>query len=210
MTVETQDAGTGTTNAGGTQNADGTKPDATGAVDAAAQAAADAAAKAGDTSGTAAKPGDKPAEGEVAYAFKAPEGVELDAAQVGEFTTIAKELKLPAEAAQKIADIAIKREVARAEAHRAQVVKWGEEVGKDKELGTPEAQAAARNVIDTYGTPELKALLNSTGLGNHPELVRMATKIGKAMSEDTIRGKGDAGKPAPTDHASILYGTPTK
>lgn len=204
MTTETQDAGTGNNDAGALQNADGQKPDATGAADAAAKAAADAA-NADDKSGTEPKPGDKPADGEVAYKFEAPEGVELDAAQVAEFTTIAKELKLPAEAAQKIANIAIQREVARADAFRKQVAQWGEDVGKDKELGTPEAQATARSVIDTYGTPELKALLNSSGLGNHPELVRMVHKIGKALSEDSVRGKGGEGT-KPTDHASILYG----
>jgi hypothetical protein len=207
LTVDTQDAGTGTPDAGAPQNADGPKPDATGATDAAAQAAADAAKGPVDAAAQAATDAAKAANAE--YKFTAPEGIELDAAQVADFSRIAKELKLPAEAAQKIVDIAAGREVARAEAHRTQVAKWAEDVSKDKDIGTPEAQAAARGVIDTYGTLELKALLNSTGLGNHPELVRMVAKIGKAMSEDSIRGKGDAGA-KPSDHASILYGTPAK
>ena len=46
----------------------------------------------------------------------------------------------------------------------------------------------------TSSTPELVAALDSTGLGNHPELVRMCVRIGKAMREDTFHtGSGTKG-----------------
>jgi hypothetical protein len=74
-----------------------------------------------------------------------------------------------------------------ADAHAQLVETWTEQVKTDKEIGgdkLAENLGVARKAIDTFGSPELKALLNSTGLGNHPEVVKLAFKVGKAISED--------------------------
>jgi hypothetical protein len=184
MSEQVQDAGTATTDAGGTQTVDTTQTTAGASTD------------------TTAAPAD------VEYVFEAPEGVTLDEGDLGEFKTIAKELKLPQDAASKLVGIVAKREAARAEAFSKQVEDWGAAVSADKELGTAENLAAARNVIDTFGSPELKSLLNSSGFGNHPEVVRLALKVSKAISEDTIiAAKRTGGAPASRDHAAVLYGT---
>lgn len=193
MTTETQATGTATTDAGGTQTTDQTQTGApaaqTGATDEGKTPAAEAA---------------------VEYKFDMPEGVELDQGDLAKFTDVAKELKLPADAAKKLVDIAAQREVARANAFAKQVEGWGNTVKADPELGKAENLASAKKVIDTYGTPELRDLLNSTGMGNHPEVVRMMQKIGKAISEDTFTaGRGNGNTP-PRDAASVLYGTPNK
>jgi hypothetical protein len=186
MSEEVQDAGADTTEAGGTQNVDtqGQKP-------------------AGQTAEN--KDATKP-EGEVDYKFEAPEGVEFNQDDLAEFTSIAKELKLPADAAKKFVDLAAKREVARLEAFAKQVEDWGTQVKADKELGTPENLATAKRAIDTFGTPELRDLLNSTGMGNHPEVIRLALKVGKAISEDKVISGRDGGNTAPRDPATVLYG----
>ena len=122
-----------------------------------------------------------------AYDLKMPEGVELDQAATTEFTAIAKELKLDQAAAQKLADIGAKMAQRQADAHAQLVETWTEQVKTDKEIGgdkLAENFGVARKAIDTFGSPELKALLNSTGLGNHPEVVKLAFKVGKAISED--------------------------
>jgi hypothetical protein len=122
-----------------------------------------------------------------AYDLKMPEGVELDQAATTEFTAIAKELKLDQAAAQKLADIGAKMAQRQADAHAQLVETWTEQVKTDKEIGgdkLAENLGVARKAIDTFGSPELKALLNSTGLGNHPEVVKLAFKVGKAISED--------------------------
>lgn len=193
---DTQTPAQDTTDAGGTQTVDQGETQSTDAASA-------------QTTDTTATQEAKPAEpAEIVYEFKAPEGVELDQTSLDEFKTIAKEAKLPAEAAQKLVDLAAKREVARAEAFAKQVQDWADVVSKDPELGKPENQAIARKAIDTFGTPELRDLLNSTGMGNHPEVVKLAYKIGKAISEDGIvKGRGDA--PAPKSIESILFGTTT-
>jgi hypothetical protein len=122
-----------------------------------------------------------------AYELKMPDGVELDQAATTEFTAIAKELKLDQAAAQKLADIGAKMAQRQADAHAQLVETWTEQVKTDKEIGgdkLAENLGVARKAIDTFGSPELKALLNSTGLGNHPEVVKLAFKVGKAISED--------------------------
>jgi hypothetical protein len=44
--------------------------------------------------------------------------------------------------------------------------------------------------MQQFGTPELKAALEQTGMGNHPELVRLFAKVGKAMGEDSLVAGG--------------------
>lgn len=132
------------------------------------------------------------------YELKMPDGVQLDSAAAEEFTAIAKELKLDQAAAQKLADIGAKMATRQAEAHAQLVEIWTKQVKADKEIGgdkLDENLGIARKAIDTFGSPELKALLNSTGMGNHPEVVKLAFKVGKAISEDrfvTGSPKGNA------------------
>lgn len=146
----------------------------------------------------------KPTEAVVpeSYELTMPEGVELDQAAASEFTAIAKELKLDQAAAQKLADVGAKMAQRQVEAHAKLVESWTEQVKTDKEIGgdkLAENLGIARKAIDTFGTPELKALLNSSGLGNHPEVVKLAYKVGKAISEDrfvTGSPKGPSNDPA--------------
>lgn len=144
------------------------------------------------------------APAEVDYTFEAPEGVELDAASVDSFKAIAKELGLTKEGAQKVVELAVKREQDRAEAFEATKTKWLSDVTADKELGAPENQALARKAIDTFGTPELRTLLDASGLGNHPEVVRLALKVGRAISEDKVI-VGRTGTAPAKDAAAVLY-----
>lgn len=145
-------------------------------------------------------------EAPIEYSFKAPDGVKLDPERVAEFTTLAQELKLPPEKAQALVDMAARIEVKRAADHVAQVKAWGDEVRADKELGgdkLPAALAVAQKAID-LGPPELRDLLDLTGLGNHPAVFRWAHAVGKALSEDTFRG---GNPPAPAaSMADRLYG----
>lgn len=203
-----QGTGTGTNDAGEPQKtADGQQPDATG--NGAPGAVANAAADGKPAEGSQPAAGkDGKSDAAVDYKFDAPEGVTLDKKSVDAFTAIAKELKLPAEAAKKIADVAIQAEVGRAEAFKVQVAEWATQVSKDAELSKPEVQATARKAVETFGSPELKALLNSTGMGNHPEVVRLMAKVGAAISEDKLLGKGDSGQPSTKSAAQVLYGTP--
>jgi hypothetical protein len=121
------------------------------------------------------------------YTLTMPEGVQLDSVAADEFKAIAKELKLDQAGAQKVADIGAKMAQRQAEAHTKLVETWVEQVKADKDIGgdkLTENLAVAKKALDTFGTPELRDVLNSTGLGNHPEVIRAFYKAGKAISED--------------------------
>lgn len=140
------------------------------------------------------------------YDLKMPEGIELDTASAEEFSTIAKELKLDQAAAQKLADVAAKQAQRQVERHAKLVESWVEQVKTDKDLGgdkLTENLAVARKALDTFGTPELRDVLNASGLGNHPEVIRAFYRAGKAISED----KFVAGSPKgpETDAARKLF-----
>jgi hypothetical protein len=146
--------------------------------------------------------GDEPKAPE-SYEFKMPDGVELDSKAADEFTAIAKELKLSQADAQRIADVAARMQQKQAETHVEMVKGWADQCKTDKEFGGDNLQqnmSVARKAIDTFGSPELKALLNNTGMGNHPEVVRFAFKAGKAISED---GFVQSGSRTPTPDSSL-------
>jgi hypothetical protein len=160
---------------------------------AADKSATEATPKTGDD---ATKPGDKPADAatkpaDVNYEFTVPEGVKLDGEALNELKTTAKEFGLTQEQAQKIANLGAKQAqgfVAQlADAQKAQVAEWSNATTADKEIGGDklnENLAVAKKALDTFGSPELKTLLNQSGLGNHPEIIRAFYKAGMAISED--------------------------
>lgn len=147
------------------------------------------------------------------YEFKAPEGIELDDAAVERLGTVAKDLGLTQEQAQKLLehDLAAGQETAAAqEARLAEITgQWLEQAKSDKEFGGEQFEAnvvKARQVLDRFGTPELKQALNHSGYGNYPELIRMLVRIGKSMAEDKFVGSGATVPDPPKSLAEKLYG----
>lgn len=188
--------GTPTNDAGEPTN---TASNAAPAAGTAATASANAAAGAQDTKAT------DPAAPE-SYDLKMPEGVELDQAAAAEFTAIAKELKLDQAAAQKLADVGAKMAQRQVEAHAKLVESWVEQVKTDKEIGGDrfeENLGIARKALEAFGTPALRDVLNATGIGNHPEVIRAFYKVGKAISED--RFVAGAPKGGTDDPAKKLF-----
>lgn len=146
------------------------------------------------------KPADKPDDKEQKqegapekYEFTAGEGVELDTEALKDFEPVARELNLTNEQAQKLVDaypkILAGVQQRQAEAWQKQTEGWAETVKADKEIGGDKLTAnlsAAQRALEQFGDPELKEYLDSTGLGNHPALVKAFIKVGKAMSEDKV------------------------
>ena len=187
------------TEAGEPKNADSSA----GATPAAGTDSASSTSQPG-TGDTQAK-GDEPKAPE-SYDLKMPDGFELDKAAAEEFSSIAKELKLDQPTAQKLADVAAKMQQRQVENHAKLVESWVETVKADKDIGgdkLDENLAVARKALETFGTPELRDVLNSTGFGNHPEIIKAFYKAGKAISEDGIV-KGSA-KTGETDPAKKLF-----
>lgn len=213
MTTESLVTGQDTPNAGGQQSADGVTPNSTGTQPNGGNApGANADGQQAGANANGANPdGTKPADDKgtktpESYDLQMPDGVELDTAAAEEFKGIAKEYGLTQEQAQKVADIGAKMVQRQAEAHQAQVQTWVDAVKTDKEIGGEklnENLAVARRTIDTFGSPELKEMLNVTGIGNHPEIVKLAYKIGKAISDDGFVRGGNTS--SPRSAAEIMY-----
>lgn len=76
--------------------------------------------------------------------------------------------------------------------------KWIEDAKSDKEIGgdaLKENVALSNRVIKKYGSKELKDMLNKTRFGDHPEVIRIFSKLGKLMTDDTLElGKQQGSK----------------
>lgn len=145
------------------------------------------------------------------YEFKAGEGFELDQEALKDFEPLAREMNLTNEQAQKMVDLYSGKilpmvQKQQAEAWQKQTEGWAESVKADKEIGGDKLTSSistAQRALETFGSPELKEYLNTTGLGNHPELIKVFVKVGKAMSEDgMVTGKESGQRTA----AEVLYG----
>jgi hypothetical protein len=185
---------------------------------AAAVAAAGVSSEAAAAAGTGDKAGGDNATattgGEYA-AFKVPDGFEFDAAQLTEMTALFKKHGLSQEAAQDL----INTEVAKAQAADTQRTEafnqltkdWLEASKVDKEIGGEaftQNIAHARLALTQFGTPELNELLSGYGIGNHPEVIRVFTRIGKLLKEDQP-GKIGSAPQVKKDRVDILYGETT-
>lgn len=148
------------------------------------------------------------------YELKLAEGSKLPAAAVQEVADFAKANKLTQEQAQAVLDH--KETAVKAYAdQQAQVMEekkagWLEAIKADKELGVLNEQGVnqacemSKRVLQRFGEPELINVLETSGMGNYPALVRFTSRIAKAMGEDKfISGPPE---PAPTKSAQeIMY-----
>jgi len=127
------------------------------------------------------------------YDLKLPKDSPLGQESVERIASLSKERKLSQEQAQALLETESDAVASYAEMQKQtfakQVGAWAEQTKTDKEIGgdnfAKNAELAKR-VLDKYGSPELKKALNDTGLGNHPELVRVFTRIAQSMKEDNL------------------------
>lgn len=145
------------------------------------------------------------------YEFKAPEGKTYDSNLIAAFEAGAKEANLPQDAAQKLLDqMSPKLQERQAEQVTAIRKEWFDASQADKEFGGAHLEVnlgIAKKALDTFGSPELNKLLVSTGLGNHPEMIRLMVRAGKALSEDTFVA-GTARNASKVSAAAVLYDKP--
>ncbi len=171
----------------------------------------------------AAKPADKPSDApvDVKYDLKLPKDSILEATRVDEIQAYAKEHKLSNDQAQALLtreNDAVASYVGRTKQYldnQADKV-WPDQVKADKELGGVDGKDFVQNmelskrVLQKFATPELIKELNSTGYGNHPEMVRLLVRLGKGMSEDRlIQGNGSGTSPEAKSTEEMFYGSTT-
>jgi len=172
---------------------------------------------------------DEPAPLPVYDAFKLPEGVTLEADHVAEFTKVLSDLetsgKVPHDLVQKFGQTMVDTHIAEVkkatdaltakylEVWDNQKTEWKDSFLKDPEIGGNRFQTtvdSALSFIRTHGgtteqQTEFRNLMNSSGLGNHPAVIRLLANAGRAMAE----GKPlVASKPAPQAKSKVetMYG----
>lgn len=145
------------------------------------------------------------------YEFAAPEGSELDKEALSQFEPIARELNLNQEQAQKLVDLYGKEVMPKliaqqAESWQKQTAEWAVAAKDDKEIGGDKFPAnleKAKQAMDKFANPELRTYLEESGLGNHPELIRLMVNVGRAMSEDSLVTSNEKGQ---RSAAEVMYG----
>ena len=146
------------------------------------------------------------------YDLKLPKDSVLDTAHLERIAAEAKARGLSNEEAQALVErdnglfgVFAQEEKARVEGY---IAGWLEESKNDKEIGGanfPKNAELSFRVIKKYGTPELVKFLEDTGLGNHPEAVRIFVKIGNLMGADKFEPAGAPGAPS-KPLAEAFYG----
>ena len=145
--------------------------------------------------------------------FGLPEGYTIDEARNTEFSTFAKANGWTQEQAQQAVNLYVKMQTddatKTADGITDRKTAWETELKNDKELGGVDFEknaAVAQKAIEAFGTPALKEILSTTGLGSHPELVRFAYKAGLTLPEDVQPGGGPGANKPEVDKATLLYG----
>ena len=123
---------------------------------------------------------------------------------------VANELGLDHDQAAKFVSLGVdiaQGTVAKIDQNYAQTrSEWRDQVASDPVIGTKEAMAIADKGLEAYGSPALRKLLDETGIGDHPEVIRAFHKIGKTVLEDTIE-KGGSGDKRTVSAADAMYPT---
>lgn len=142
-----------------------------------------------DPTKDAPKADDKPSE----YKLTLSEGSPLTAEHLAEVAEYAKAKGFTPEQAQAMVEreeqVAKKFETNwKQTQERAAFEEWPAQAKADKEIGGKnfdQSLALSKRALNKYGTPEFVNVLETTGIGNHPEVIRIFKKIGEAMADDT-------------------------
>lgn len=143
--------------------------------------------------------------------FTIPEGFDYDDGKVSEFTTLARELNLSQEQAQKLVDLHVRHWLGFEEQTKAQAREWSRQSMEDPEFGGQKFMHSLRDAhrfINVFGGEKLKAALDATGAGNHPEIFKAFARAGRILGEDQlVTGAGTAAARGGTfaDLANTLY-----
>jgi hypothetical protein len=72
-------------------------------------------------------------------------------------------------------------------ARMAQMQQWRQQIEQDAHVGgdkLPETVGYARRALDVFSTPDVLDVLEESGLGNHPGLLRLLARIGRDFASE--------------------------
>lgn len=104
------------------------------------------------------------------------------------------------EAANRQARVAAELMQAQKDQYETQVKEWDTAARSDKEYGGDNFDAnvaLAKKALEAFGNDELTQILDASGLGSHPEVIRAFVKVGRTIQESDV--VGDTMSPASSD-----------
>lgn len=142
--------------------------------------------------------------------FTISEDSQINEEVLQEFKNIAAESGVPQEKAQALLDLAAKNSQKAIENQQNEYAKvregWVKEIKEDSEFGGinfKETLIRAQRTLNNFGGEELTDLLNSSGLGDNPHVIKMLAKIDNKLGED-VTEIGEASK-TKLDAADVLF-----
>jgi hypothetical protein len=137
-----------------------------------------------------------------AFSLELEENSNLDSTRLDAIEAFAKENNLSQEKAQELVkqeETALHSWIAKQEESLEEVKNgWRNSVIEDKVMGGENLEDTieySRKAVRHFGTEEFAKILNESGYGDHPEVVRLFRKLGKSMESDNLL----SGKEAPRD-----------
>lgn len=211
---EEANASTDATEAAAQATAEGADANVTAPAD-----QAQAAAEASQDKGADGKAAEAAEGGDAeAFALAAPEGAEAFQADFDAFAgdmdawlkanPNATAREALTEAAMRQARVAGDAQKQMLEQRNAQLDAWAGDLRKDAEFGGEKYDANVATAVkglEAVGSPELRKMLDETGLGSHPDVVRAFWKVGQ-MVADTAVVTGQTGTSTRRSFADALYG----
>lgn len=137
------------------------------------------------------------------------ENTPFQAADYEVFKQLAHELNLSSEQVEKW--LAFEKNCAQHHTQQAQdkkreqIAAWAQQTRAMYGEKLDQEIAFALRAANTFGGPDLRELLEETGLGNHPVVIRTLSGIGRTISEDISAG-GMPSAPQDKTFAEALYG----
>lgn len=120
------------------------------------------------------------------------EGIEEESLK--DFEAFVNEYQIPKEAAEEFVKGYVEKSQKALEDSITNTLKeWEEQVRNDKEIGGDKLEenlSIAKKAAKEIGGDSLIAALEETGVGSHPEIVRVFVRIGKLLEEDKVLSTG--------------------
>lgn len=153
------------------------------------------------------------------YELEAPGGFAIDPQALAAATPVFRELGLSNEQANKLMPVAAKFAAGLSDKLNAQILSqvrsdrkaWLDTAMADREIGGAnwkQTLAKGAFALDNLGFPKgspFRVLLDESGLGNHPEMIRAWAKVGRAIGEDGDFVRGAGNFHSRRDTAETLY-----
>ena len=138
--------------------------------------------------------------------FEVPEEYGINDETLTDYQSWAKENNLTQDQAQAGVNMVTKMQEAQVSQWVEQQKAWVDQAKSDTEIGGERFDANISTAVkarDSFGTSEFSEMLDTSGLGNHPEMIRFLNRVGKAISEDRVIVSGaNAGQ---RSQESVLY-----